>query len=168
MRHIKTKRMSKEKNQRYHAKMRALQHFGEQLTNLDLQKMAEIYRHSPQTKILRKQSNRVIKAIIGYQGKAYPIVYDKERHQIATILKPDYLSKEDRKIYDNFQAMLITKNDSFSNAVIPEDVKIATEEHHDPVVPIVKQVDKPILGDHVVITEHDREIMEEYLSKLNI
>ena len=168
MRHIRIRHASKEKNQRYHAKIRALQHFGEQLTNLDLQKMAEIYRHSPQTKILERLSNRVTKAIIGYRDKAYPIIYDKSRHQIATILKPDYLSTEERKIYDNFQAMLVTKNDSFGNTVISEDVKIAKEEHHDPDVPIVKKVDKPLLVGQLVITEHDQEIMEEYFSNLNI
>lgn len=167
MRHIRTKRMSKEKNQRYHSKIRALQHFGEQLTNADLQKMAEVYRHSPYTRILRKQSNRVVKAIIGYKGKAYPIVYDKERHQIATILKPDYLSKEDRKIYDNFQAMLICSSNSFGNVVISEDIKIETTEQCGKVVPTAKEEVKEPLDSIVFITEYDEEIMKEFFDNLD-
>lgn len=100
MRHIRKRKTSKEKNQRYHAKVRALQHFAIQLTNLDLQKMAELYRHSPTTRFLCRCTNRVSKAIVVYNGVAYPIVYDKKRHQIITILKPEYLNKRERAIYD--------------------------------------------------------------------
>lgn len=100
MRHIKTKRNSKEKNQRYHAKVRMLQHYGVQLTNLDLEKMAEIYRHHPDTRILIRQSNRITKAVIPYNGQCYPIVYDHKRHQLVTVLNVDYLSERQRRIYD--------------------------------------------------------------------
>lgn len=97
------KRNSKEKNQRYHAKMRMLQHYGVSISYADLEKMAEIFRHDPDTAILSKRSNRLTKAVIAYKGICYPIVYDSSRHQLVTILKSEYLSPKQKQIFDSCQ-----------------------------------------------------------------
>lgn len=99
---VHIKRRKKTKNQKHHSRLRALQRFGIGLTNNDLDKMADIYRHSPDTVILRKQSNRVVKALIDYNRTVFPIIYDKERHQLATILDPAYLNPEEKKKYDKY------------------------------------------------------------------
>lgn len=101
------KKGNKARNQNYHAKLRALQRFGVALNNDDLGRMAEVYRHDPSTTILYKQSNTRIKAIITYRGEAYPIIYDKTRHQLATVLTPDYLNKREREVYDKYKARLV-------------------------------------------------------------
>ena len=128
MRHIHPKRMSKEKNQRYHAKVRMLQHYGKQITNYDLQRMAEIYRHSPDTVILTKQSHRVRKALIWYQGEVYPIIYDKVRKQIVTVLKVEYLTDAQLVIYENFKSRMILQQSEIKNTVLPTDVKVNVVE----------------------------------------
>ena len=118
MYHGKAKRNSKEKNQRYHAKVRMLQHYGIQLTNLDLMKMAEIYRHNPDVAILHRQSNRVVKAVIPYKGDVYPIVYDKIRHQLVTILKEEYLTPRQRKIFEACKARLTMAQSNTNNGIV--------------------------------------------------
>ena len=118
MRHLRPrKRMSKAKNQRYHAKVRALQRYAVKLTNYDLDRMAEIYRHSPDTIKLYKQSNRVTKALITYNGVVYPIIYDRQRKQIVTILKPEYLHGDDRKKYESRVAALDLQLSEVKNPV---------------------------------------------------
>jgi len=124
MRHVHPKRMSKKKNQRYHAKVRMLQHYGRQITDYDLDRMAEIYKYSLDTVILVKQSNRIRKALIWYQGEAYPIVYDKVRKQIVTILKVEYLTQRQRAIYDNFKARMENKVTEIHNPPVPEDMDL--------------------------------------------
>lgn len=131
MRHVHPKRMSKEKNQRYHAKVRMLQHYGKQITNYDLQRMAEIYRHSPDTVILTKQSHRVRKALIWYQGEAYPIIYDKVRKQIVTALKVEYLTDAQLVIYENFKSRMILQQSEIKNTVLPKDVKVNVVEEEE-------------------------------------
>ena len=125
----RTKRNSKEKNQRYHAKIRMLQHYGIQLTNLDLEKMAEIYRHNPDVAILYRQSNRVVKAVIPYNGAVYPIVYDKTRHQIVTILKEEYLTPRQKKIFEACKARLVMSQSNVgNNIVIPENLPVESNK----------------------------------------
>lgn len=134
MRHVHPKRMSKKKNQRYHAKVRMLQHYGKQITNYDLDRMAEIYKYSLDTVILVKQSNRIRKALIWYQGEAYPIVYDKVRKQIVTVLKVEYLTPRQRHIYDNFKARMTTTVTEIHNPPIPEDVDLEVVDAEEEVV----------------------------------
>ena len=68
------KKRSKAQSQQSHTKLRARQRFGVWITNADLNRMAEVYRHSLDTKVLTKQSNRRVKAIITYKGEAFPII----------------------------------------------------------------------------------------------
>lgn len=157
MMHHRTKRMSKEKNQRYHAKIRMLQHYGIQITNNDLEKMAEIYRHSPDCVTLSRQSNRVSKGIIPYKGECYPVVYDKKRHQIVTILKVEYLSERQRQIYDRCVFRLHNKVDEIEQKVLPENVEVDTVDEEE--TPI--QEDESTDVDYTETNESDATVMRE-------
>ena len=128
MRHVHKKRMSKAKNQRYHAKIRMLQHYGKQITNFDLDRMAEVYRYTEDKIILVKQSNRVKKALIWYKGEVYPIIYDKVRRQIVTILKVEYLTPKQQVIFNNFKNQMIAKESKNQNTVVPQDMDLDIEE----------------------------------------
>ena len=174
MRHIRTKRNSKEKNQRYHSKIRALQHFGQQITNADLEKMAEIYRHSFDTRILRKQTCRLVKAVITYKDTVYPIVYDKKRHQLVTILKPEYLNDKERNIYDACRARMLCKKNIIDHRIPApiRDIKLHIDVENDVVESeIVEQETTSHVEEnsHVVLpTEEDgKAVMEEIMEQLN-
>lgn len=175
MRHIRTKRNSKDKNQRYHSKIRALQHFGQQITNADLEKMAEIYRHSEDTRILKKQTCRLVKAVITYNDTVYPIVYDKKRHQLVTILKPEYLNTEERNIYDACRARMLCKKNIIEHHV-PEpirDIKLNIDIENDTIETEVvehEETTSPVEeNDHVVLPTEDegKTVMEEIMKRLN-
>lgn len=167
MRHFRSrKRKSKEKNQRYHAKVRALQRYFVKLTNYDLDRMAEIYRHSPDTIRLYKQSNRVTKALITYNGVVYPIIYDKHRKQIVTILKPEYLHGDDRKKYESRVAALNLQLSEVKNHVLPKDVKINGEDIEESIEELSEE-EEQVESDYVEITDDDQTLMQEAMDKLN-
>ena len=165
MRHVHPKRMSKEKNQRYHAKVRMLQHYGKQITNYDLQRMAEIYRHSPDTVILTKQSHRVRKALIWYQGEVYPIIYDKVRKQIVTVLKVEYLTDAQLVIYENFKSRMILQQSEIKNTVLPKDVKVNVVEEEKECVETTPP-EQAYFEDGLTEEENQR-LMKEAFDKLN-
>lgn len=167
MRHLRPrKRMSKAKNQRYHAKVRALQRYAVKLTNYDLDRMAEIYRHSSDTIKLYKQSNRVTKALITYNGVVYPIIYDRHRKQIVTILKPEYLHGDDRKKYESRVAALNLQLSEVKNPVLPNDVKIDIEDNEQ-LTEELSEEEKQVESDYVEITDDDQTLMQEAMDKLN-
>ena len=182
MRHIRTKRNSKEKNQRYHSKIRALQHFGQQLTNLDLEKMAEIYRHSFDTRLLKKQTCRLVKAVITYNNNVYPIIYDKKRHQIVTILKPDYLNERERSIYNACYTKLLLEEKRTIECNVPSPIRninIKVDVENDVVedtseyqkeVNIALMKPYHVLKPHVILPseEEGNAIMEEAMCRINI
>lgn len=165
MRHVHPKRMSKEKNQRYHAKVRMLQHYGKQITNQDLERMAEIYRHSLDTVILTKQSHRVRKALIWYQGEAYPIIYDKVRKQIVTVLKVEYLTDKQLVIYQNFKARMIAQQSEIKNTVLPKDAKVDVVEE----VNVEDETSPPeqVYFEDELTEEENQRLMKEAFDSLN-
>ena len=164
MMHHKKKRMSKEKNQRYHAKIRMLQHYGKQITNYDLERMGEIYRHSVDTVILSKNSNRTRKALITYKGEVYPIVYDKIRHQIVTVLNVEYLTPAQRVIYENLKARTLMSESKIQNTVIPENVEFETEHVEESVVETDPPVEEYFTNE--LTNEEERKLMEEAFNKI--
>lgn len=165
MRHVHPKRMSKEKNQRYHAKVRMLQHYGKQITNYDLDRMAEIYRHSLDTVLLTKQSHRVRKALIWYQGEAYPIIYDKARKQIVTILKVEYLTKAQLIKYQNFKARMLSQQSEIQNFVLHKDVKIDTVEEEKEKVETTPP--EQVYFEDDLTEEENQRLMKEAFDRLN-
>ena len=167
MYHGKAKRNSKEKNQRYHAKVRMLQHYGIQLTNLDLMKMAEIYRHNPDVSILHRQSNRVVKAVIPYKGDVYPIVYDKIRHQLVTILKEEYLTPRQRKIFEGCKERLLLKQQESSNKIaIPKDLVLQEDEIKEEIEEEDVIVEEEVSSAVIIQVEEDRRLMDEAFNRL--
>lgn len=167
MMHHRKKRVSKEKNQRYHAKIRMLQHYGKQITNYDLDRMAEIYRHSEDTIILVKQSNRVRKALIWYRDEAYPIVYDKIRKQIITILKFDYLTENQKDIYTKFKSRMINKSTNINAHLISNNVDLGNVVEDDEVTEINPTEEEIAVGSEEEIEEKtNRELMEEAFERI--
>lgn len=167
MRHVHPKRRSKKKNQRYHAKMRMLQHYGKQITDYDLDRMAEIYKYSLDTIVLTKPSNRIRKALIWYQGEAYPIIYDKVRKQIVTVLKVEYLTPRQRCVYDNFKARMMTAVTEIHNPPIPEDVDLEVECTEEEVVE-TDSTEEEIIEEEREETEEEmnQRLMKEAFDKL--
>lgn len=168
MRHVHPKRMSKKKNQRYHAKVRMLQHYGKQITNYDLDRMAEIYKYSSDTVILVKQSNRIRKALIWYQGEAYPVIYDKIRKQIVTVLKVEYLTPQQRAIYDNFKARKLSSVTEMYNPPIPEDVdltSVTVREESIETVPTVEDVSENEQEELGQIEETEEEMNQRLMKE---
>ena len=150
--------MSKKKNQRYHAKIRMLQHYGKQITNYDLDRMAEVYKYSTDTVVLVKQSNRVKKALIWYKGEAYPVIYDKIRKQIVTILKVEYLTPNQREVYDRFKARMLLKEarnneQTVSNTVILDEPEMEEE------------IDEDIPAEEEIIEETEEEINQRLMKE---
>lgn len=165
MRHVHSKRMSKEKNQRYHAKVRMLQHYGKQITNYDLERMAEIYRHSLDTVILVKQSHRVRKALIWYEGEAYPIIYDKVRKQIVTVLKVEYLTEAQLVKYQNFKARMLLQQSKMQNFVLHEDIEIDTVEEEKESVETTPP--EQVYFTDELTEEENQRLMKEAFDRLN-
>lgn len=167
MRHLRPKRNSKEKNQRYHAKMRMLQHYGIQITNIDLAKMSEIYRHNPDVVILRRQSNRVVKAVIPYLGTVYPIVYDRLRKQIVTVLKEEYLTPRQRKIFEGCKERLLLKQQESSNKIaIPKDLVLQENEIKEEIEEEDDIMEEEVSSAVIIQAEEDRRLMEEAFNRL--
>lgn len=102
MKYIPRRTKSKKKCERDHTKRRMFERYGIKLTDIELDQMAAIYRKGKDSEIFWVQSNRVVKAFINFKGKGYPIVYDRQRHQIVTVLPPEYLSDIQKKYFTEF------------------------------------------------------------------
>lgn len=162
MRHVNSKRNSKEKNQRYHAKVRMLQHYGIQITNADLEKMAEIYRHNPDVAILYRPSNRIVKAAIPYKGTVYPIIYDKVRHQIVTVLKEEYLTPRQKKIFESCKNRQQFHQSIIGNKIeLPKDLLVKNSQEEG--LNEIKEENCVEKNDYVEIEEEkeNKRLMEE-------
>ena len=79
--------------QRFHAKKRALQRYG---VNLPTTAQAAIVKliQKGQARWLKTQSNRVTHWAVEWEGKILPVVYDKLRKQLVTVLPPEALECE--------------------------------------------------------------------------
>jgi len=92
------KRPSKRKNQTVHFKRRFLERYGVDPNHADrLQMIAQIQKgHS---RLISAQSLRVSIHAIWFNGKRYPVVYDKIRKSLVTVLPQECL---DPKAIDAF------------------------------------------------------------------
>lgn len=83
----------KEVAQRFHAKKRATQRYGIQLTT---QKQAAIVKLIQRGKArwLKTQSNRITHWAVEWEGQIIPVVYDKIRKQLVTVLPLEALEEE--------------------------------------------------------------------------
>lgn len=88
---LKPGKNAKRKAQQIHAKRRACDRLGVPLTDIDLKAMAAIFTSVQHCCVLEKQSCRVSKGLVYYHDAWYPVIYDKSRKSIATVLHPGML-----------------------------------------------------------------------------
>lgn len=86
-------RNKKAKNQVAHATRRARQRYGISLKQHDYTDLCRVLTkgNSQDCVFLQKQSNRVTFWAVFYEDKWLPVVYDKLRKRIATVLPPEAL-----------------------------------------------------------------------------
>lgn len=77
--------ISKKYSQRAHAKRRALERFGIELTK-DVRRTLVQAIQKGEARFRARQSLRITHWIVEYQGKELPVVYDRQRHEIVTVL----------------------------------------------------------------------------------
>lgn len=76
---------SKAKNQQRHAKRRALERYGLEITQEKYDQIVKLVQ-SGKSKFLFRQSHRVSHFLIEFEGKSMRVVYDKQRKTIVTFL----------------------------------------------------------------------------------
>lgn len=79
---------AKAKRQKAHARRRANERYGIHLGQHQYDEMCRMIRHNEKCKFLDKQSNRVSLFALNYEGEWLPVVYDKQRHTVVTVLPP--------------------------------------------------------------------------------
>jgi len=83
----------KEVAQRFHAKKRARQRYGIDLPTVVQAAIVKRIQRG-QGRWLKTQSNRVTHWAVEWEGQTIPVVYDKIRKQIVTVLPPEALECE--------------------------------------------------------------------------
>ena len=86
----------KEKSLNIHSKRRAMERFGVMFTSTDLEQLANLYRSKKYCCHLPADTLRVRRGIVYYKDTWYPVVYDKQRKCIVTILTMDMLDDVDK------------------------------------------------------------------------
>lgn len=87
--------MNKTKALIKHTHNRAKERLDLNLSKLEIKELSNICKHSKYLYFLEKISNIKSKMIVKYKNKIFPVVYDKSRHCIVTILTMDMLSKDE-------------------------------------------------------------------------
>lgn len=77
--------MTKKEAQRLHSIGRGAERYGMKLSGTDLGKICGLIQTSQST-LVEKQSNRISVHLVTYNGEQIPVVYDKKRKSIATVL----------------------------------------------------------------------------------
>ena len=77
---------AKAKRQKSHARRRAKDRYGIYLNDHQYNLMVKQIKNGVDCKVLCKQSNRVSLYALKHEGSWLPVVYDKIRHTIVTIL----------------------------------------------------------------------------------
>ncbi|MBR5710865.1 MAG: hypothetical protein IKX40_08915 [Thermoguttaceae bacterium] len=95
---MRRKHRSKCKNLELHTKRRTLERVGIAISKKQYKEMSQICSHGKYFCFLKKQSLARSKAVIRYQDEFIPIVYDKNRKQIITVLSIDMLTKSEKAI----------------------------------------------------------------------
>ena len=88
------KRPSKKQLQSYHAMKRAMQRFGKRYNRFIRREMVDMI-HRGEATLIKKQSNRVSKWRLTYDGQVVDVIYDRNRQNIVTFLIPDKEEKNE-------------------------------------------------------------------------
>lgn len=83
-------RMTKRASQMKHALRRAYERYGQNMSPNQIKQIAKLIAdNSPDCEFVERQSWRVSVWDVHYEGNAYRVVYDKNRHSIVTFLPND-------------------------------------------------------------------------------
>lgn len=83
---------TRKQKQAAHAKRRAHERFGLELTK-DKRKAIIRMIQENKAQFVRKQSLRVSHWVVEFEGVKMPVVYDSKRHTLATVLPAERLSE---------------------------------------------------------------------------
>lgn len=86
----KRKRRDKSIDQEHHAKKRFAQRFGVVICNDTYRDMVKQIQ-TGQAQFIEKQSNRVSKFWVQWGDRRVPVVYDKQRGKVVTVLLPEWV-----------------------------------------------------------------------------
>jgi hypothetical protein len=85
-------RGKKENAQRLHAGLRAGVRYGVTISPQENELLAKRIQTRDEVEFLERQSKRVTVWLVKHEGKEIPVVYDKQRKTIVTVLPPEYLA----------------------------------------------------------------------------
>ena len=94
MRHIR--RQSKEKSLMTHTRQRLRERYGCRMDKNGIRELAEQCRCGKFLCHLGRQSNTRSKIVVMSGGRPIPLIYDKKRHCIVTVLTLEMLSRRER------------------------------------------------------------------------
>lgn len=83
---------SKKKAQRIHARRRAMERFGLNLTEKVRSEIIDKIRNNESQPLERSSPIKSIHAV-RYDGEVYAVVYDKRRKELASLLPREYLDR---------------------------------------------------------------------------
>ena len=87
-------RGNKAKAQEIHARSRAVHRYGIELTPVVLGEwLGQIQSDTPTARFLERQSHRITLWAVRHNGREVPVVYDKTRGTIVSVLPPDVLAR---------------------------------------------------------------------------
>ncbi len=92
--------MNKTKTLCQHTKKRLAQRFGLHFSDEKIREMALICKAGHYVCALEKQSLTRTKAVIYYKETLFPVIYDKKRKCIITVLEMEMLSQNERTRVD--------------------------------------------------------------------
>lgn len=90
-------RMTKTACLRKHAKKRALTRFNMLLLRKDFNTIIKTI-HTNKALLLERQSNRVSRWVLEYQGVLMQVVYDRQRRTVVTLMR---VNKQIRELYES-------------------------------------------------------------------
>jgi len=82
----------KENAQKQHAGLRAGVRYGVTLSPAENAQLVERIQKREGVEFLERQSKRVTVWLLAHDGVEIPVVYDKQRKTIVTVLPPEYLN----------------------------------------------------------------------------
>lgn len=93
--------MNKKKSLLKHAQKRTFERYGLTLNHQQIKDMGFMCKNNNYICHLGKQSLTRSKIVIKYQNNIYPVIYDKTRHCIITVLTYDMLSLKEKNNVEN-------------------------------------------------------------------
>lgn len=92
---------SKSKCNELHARRRAAERFGLNISQRQYEEMNRICSRGDYVCFLERQSNTRSKAVIMYREEYIPVIYDRNRKQVITVLSLNMLTEKETETLNN-------------------------------------------------------------------